>query len=390
MVEQDLREDMDEDRRRADALLTLKQLKIDNPEEMMQKLEGRYGIENTLTVIELAGSPNFMVQSELRSAMGTVPNTSMYDISSPQKILRVMAEVEPKLKPDKMAEIADIAVMHEGFVDWELNVGNVLKQKEQKNAEERYNKFKSAEGDMFNLIASIEGLPDQKNPLEAYWDEPGQAWTIGFGNTRHPDGRKVQKGDKITSEEQLRGYVYHELETDIFPYMAKYLDLSQMRQEEIVAVASMCYNCGPGILSTSTRDSGGRKVRGPSELAKAINEYVSNRNELSKSRVQSLMAEHCKAKGKVIKPLQYRRDFEWRIFAGDVSLECLDKIPVSSLYSVGAKRKKLPQDNNTLVQELMKTPGKTVSDTITWVFERAEQVNAPQVYHGRKKSNTGR
>lgn len=37
---------------------------------------------------------------------------------------------------------------------------------------------------------------------KAYWDDNGKAWTIGFGNTYWPDGRKVKKGDVIESKDE--------------------------------------------------------------------------------------------------------------------------------------------------------------------------------------------
>lgn len=383
MAEQKLREQMNEDRWRAEALLTLRKLKVDHPEEMMQKLEGRYGAENTMTVIELAGSPDFLVQNELRAKVAETPNVSLYDISSPKKILTFMAEVEPRLTPGKMADIAEISKEIVPF-EFQPDMTAIFERKRQEKAEQRFDKFKNAEGDMFNLIACMEGLPAKvDNPLEAYEDETANVWTIGFGNTYHPDGSPVKKGDKITSKEDLQAHFNVVVEHDIFPLMDKYLDISKMTQEEIVAVASLCYNCGPGILGAKGRYK-------PSELSKALNQYFTSRNDVSKQQAMSLMAKHCRVKGNVVSALVYRRDFEGRIFAGDVPLSCLDEVPVGSLYSVGKKRTVLPHDSESLVQAMMNERGRTVPDTVTWALNKAERANAPQVCYGRKKSNTGR
>lgn len=97
------------------------------------------------------------------------------------------------------------------------------------------------------IISSFEGVR-----LSAYPDPGtgGDPWTIGFGNTRYPDGRAVRRGDQITRAEadmMLR----HEIDRVAavlgrqIPYWA------EMSDGQKCALISFAYNCGTGFFGTS-------------------------------------------------------------------------------------------------------------------------------------------
>ncbi len=83
------------------------------------------------------------------------------------------------------------------------------------------------------LIKKYEGLR-----LQAYKCPVG-VWTIGYGNTSYPDGRKVQEGDIITAdyaEALLNDYCIRE----VYPVFGKIPFPLTNRQKE--AIASLVYN----------------------------------------------------------------------------------------------------------------------------------------------------
>ena len=52
-----------------------------------------------------------------------------------------------------------------------------------------------------SLIAGEEGVREN-----AYWDESGQKWTIGYGMTTMPDGSAVKEGDRLTKDQAVGSF----------------------------------------------------------------------------------------------------------------------------------------------------------------------------------------
>lgn len=86
---------------------------------------------------------------------------------------------------------------------------------------------------MTDLIKKYEGLR-----LQAY-KCPAGVWTIGYGNTRHPDGSPVKAGDIIT-EAQADAYLNDYLIKEVYPIFGKIPYNLTMWQKE--ALASLIYN----------------------------------------------------------------------------------------------------------------------------------------------------
>ena len=93
------------------------------------------------------------------------------------------------------------------------------------------------------LIKEFEGCK-----LKAY-KCPAGVWTIGYGNTFYPDGRKVKEGDVITQGEAdnlLLSILDHfEKSTDSFT-------IDEISQHQFDALVSFAYNCGVNNLKNST------------------------------------------------------------------------------------------------------------------------------------------
>lgn len=94
-----------------------------------------------------------------------------------------------------------------------------------------------------DLIKKFEGLR-----LEAYQCS-AKVWTIGYGSTMYPDGRKVKKGDTCTLQEAEQY-----LSEDVRKRSANVLALlpATIQQHQFDALVSFAYNLGIGALRGST------------------------------------------------------------------------------------------------------------------------------------------
>lgn len=75
-------------------------------------------------------------------------------------------------------------------------------------------------------------------------------WTIGFGTTRYPGGRRVTESDPDCTREQAEQWLHHELEKAervVIRYCKIYLNDKQR-----AALASFVYNLGSGAFRAST------------------------------------------------------------------------------------------------------------------------------------------
>ncbi len=96
--------------------------------------------------------------------------------------------------------------------------------------------------DALDLICQFEGYRGT-----AYQDSVG-IWTIGFGTTSYPDGRRVRQGDSCTILE-AREWLLHHM-SDKAAKIAKAIDQIgvKLNDNEFGALVSLCYNIGVGCL----------------------------------------------------------------------------------------------------------------------------------------------
>ncbi|MCU4389894.1 lysozyme [Acinetobacter courvalinii] len=94
-----------------------------------------------------------------------------------------------------------------------------------------------------NLISSFEDLK-----LEAYLC-PAGVWTIGFGTTVYPDGKKVKKGDTCTAA-KAKEYFAHDLSR--FEAAVNQAVTVSITQNQFDALVSLTYNIGETALKKST------------------------------------------------------------------------------------------------------------------------------------------
>ncbi|MGZ3753586.1 MAG: lysozyme [Mucilaginibacter sp.] len=94
------------------------------------------------------------------------------------------------------------------------------------------------------LIKGFEGLE-----LHAYLDKAG-VWTIGYGCTYYPGGKRVQAGDKLENEQQASDMLMNVLSP--FQGAVNSLVKVALTQNQYNAILSFTYNEGIGALTEST------------------------------------------------------------------------------------------------------------------------------------------
>lgn len=133
----------------------------------------------------------------------------------------------------------------------------------------------------YSLIKQFEGCR-----LKAYQDSV-KVWTIGYGTTYYPNGKKVQEGDRCTQDEADFYLKYHVLE---FSYKVSQL-VNNIGQYQFDALVSFAYNVGLGNLRKST-------------LLKKVNQNPSDPS------IELEFLKWNKAGGKVLNGLTKRRQAE--------------------------------------------------------------------------------
>ncbi|WP_151765994.1 lysozyme [Acinetobacter colistiniresistens] len=135
------------------------------------------------------------------------------------------------------------------------------------------------------LISSFEDLK-----LVSYLC-PANVWTIGFGTTIYPSGKKVKQGEKCTPQ-QANEYFAHDLKR--FEASVNNLVKVPLSQNQFDALVSLVYNIGSGNFASST-------------LLKKLNakDYAGAADQFPRWN---------KAGGKVLNGLIRRRDAERALF----------------------------------------------------------------------------
>lgn len=95
------------------------------------------------------------------------------------------------------------------------------------------------------LMHHFEGLR-----LQAYLC-PTKVWTIGYGNTRYPDGRPVRQGDSITADE-ARHIFAATLAREFEPGVIAAIGDAATTPGQFGAMVALAFNIGVGAFSRSS------------------------------------------------------------------------------------------------------------------------------------------
>lgn len=98
-----------------------------------------------------------------------------------------------------------------------------------------------------DLIKSFEGL--EFKPYHGEHD-PDWLFTIGYGTTRYPDGKRVSSVDPAITEEQATSFLMYDIKkkADLIDSFLR----DDLSENQFAAVISFAYNCGEGALRSST------------------------------------------------------------------------------------------------------------------------------------------
>jgi lysozyme len=137
-----------------------------------------------------------------------------------------------------------------------------------------------------DLIKQFEGCK-----LKAY-KCPAGLWTISWGLTFYPDGRKVKEGDVIT---QQQAEEYFDAVVNDFAKDVDALVKSNVTANNFSAIVSFAYNVGIGNLKNST-------------LLKKVNANPKD------ATIPAEFRKWVRANGEVLKGLVRRRDAEAKLY----------------------------------------------------------------------------
>lgn len=126
--------------------------------------------------------------------------------------------------------------------------------------------FDACREDAMTSIAYVENFFDK-----SYFC--GARWTIGYGSTTYPDGRRVKPGETITKAEAKR-CVFAHLDKHVRPFISEYVE-RKLTHEEMIGVIMFIYNVGGEQFSGYTADGKALEC-GESSFLKAINEGESS------------------------------------------------------------------------------------------------------------------
>lgn len=166
--------------------------------------------------------------------------------------------------------------------------------------------FNQCRMDMLCLIAHWEDVKVRPYKLRGE-----NFYTYGIGNTITENGTKVRKTDYIKDEAHLMQVFNNHIDEHIYPRMQEYLPLNSMTAGEICAIVSIAYNCGAKVISN---------------IAPAVSEYCETRGDSiqhkrAAEKIKAFFMSRCKASGRVSSALKARRDFEFKIFTGEIVMK---------------------------------------------------------------------
>jgi len=118
------------------------------------------------------------------------------------------------------------------------------------------------------------------------YPDSGNVWTICYGTTIYPDGRRVQRGDTATRE-QCQDYIEHHYETRVYPVIEALLGDVCLPLNWYVAIADHVYNTGRLKGTNVLREARERDCNG---LAAAFQQWTKVRKHRALVVVPGLLS----------------------------------------------------------------------------------------------------
>ncbi len=137
----------------------------------------------------------------------------------------------------------------------------------------------------------------EKFEPNAYWDDIGKVWTVGYGTVNRVDGRRVSKNDKMTEEEaiaEIRAKT-KQIHQNLSRQYPGYNDLNPREQAALIDID---YNSG--AISNSSKSP---------TVAKILSQRNPDRKALSRE-----IPTYRISNGKVVRGLENRRRDTLKLF----------------------------------------------------------------------------
>ena len=142
-----------------------------------------------------------------------------------------------------------------------------------------------------SIIEQFEGFSAKPYPDPATGAKP---YTIGYGTTAYPNGKKVTMKDDEVTVEQARAYLQDYITKNVKPTIDNFVK-QELNANQMSAIASFIYNLGATNFKSST-------------LLKLINKNSKDPN------IAAEFMKWNKANGKVMNGLTRRRQAESEIY----------------------------------------------------------------------------
>jgi GH24 family phage-related lysozyme (muramidase) len=203
----------------------------------------------------------------------------------------------------------------------------------------------------------------------AYYDNVAKCYSIGLGFCYRKNGQKIKAGDRIKNEEDFFDMWNYYAQKHYLPHLQKYFKLEELTDEELIAITSFMFNCGPSVV-------GSQNTNKPTAFTTAFNKYKETKDETYLNMACQYLKARNKSRGKTIPALTKRRRVEEELLRGNILINetkakekgCtyldLNNVAVGAFYSIG----RLPNNTEELIKKAKLVNGKTYKDTLQMAF----------------------
>lgn len=199
-------------------------------------------ILGSLGAIDMDAAPR---DKQAIEAPANVPTLAYYTVRKGDTVSHIIKRFGMSLSDFKRLnpEIKDLDKIKIGD---EVKVVEKNKQATQKKDSPK--KYKPSEYDVTDLALKAiktwesHGKENKQGLLVPYYDKVGKVWTIGYGTTYYPDGRKVGPNDKPITKKEAEGFLKNYLNKLVNRLKQK--SKTELTEGQLAALLSFGYNVG--------------------------------------------------------------------------------------------------------------------------------------------------
>lgn len=151
-----------------------------------------------------------------------------------------------------------IMIILVGVVIWKCSNHSENKTLPATTSVSEYNRqcYEDCREDLLAITCLVEGFHEK--PYHC-----GVRWTVGYGSTIYPDGKRVSKKDTPISKAYAKACVYSHYDLNVWPWIEKYVT-RKLTREQMKGTCSFIYNVGGETFSGHTKD--GKVLQKPKKV----------------------------------------------------------------------------------------------------------------------------